>query len=166
MSSLGNTDLCVRKIPLSEQAHRRLMASPHSAHHLSPQIVGVSPAARDTPWHRWYSFPVRFKSQLARSVCSFLQMSRWRKVICGEHKSSRRVLLSAFLPRVCGLSQPDSCRRCHLASLLMRMRGVSVSPSYSGLLPARTMCALRWYRGCAKQCAHLLCSAVVALLES
>lgn len=24
---------------------------------LSPQIVEVSPAAQDTPWHRWYSSP-------------------------------------------------------------------------------------------------------------
>lgn len=43
-----------------------VLSSPLSAHHLSPQIVEVSPAVRDTPWHRWYSSPVGFplKSQL------------------------------------------------------------------------------------------------------
>lgn len=44
-----------------------VISSPQSALlHLSPQIVEVSPAVRDTPWHRWYSSPVGFplKSQL------------------------------------------------------------------------------------------------------
>lgn len=132
------------------------MSSPHSAHHLSPQIVGVSPAARDTPWHRWYSSPGGFPSEIATCpqrlfVCLFfLETSLCRRVIFGEQKSLRQVPLSAYLPCM-WTNQPDSCRRCHLATLLMRMRGSSVFPPTAVCSQHAPCVPLRWHRGCAKK---------------
>ena len=52
------------------------------------------------------------------SFCFLLQMSQCRHKVFGERASSVQFPLSAFLPRVWTL-QLDSCRRCHLATLLL-----------------------------------------------
>lgn len=127
-----------------------IISSPQSCHHVSPQRVEVSPAVRDTPWHRWYSSPVGFPLNLSGACFSFLLLlllplvSQCREVISGlltelQTLSPQRIFawcvdfttgfLQAMPPR-----HPPPPRWCGCAA--------RPSPLLQSLFPARTVCAL------------------------
>lgn len=122
--------------------------------HLSPQTVEVSPDARDTPSHRWYSSPTGFphQAQLVRSVfvglflpLRCLTSVRYSLIFGWRQKALHSPPLSAFLPRVWTL-QLDSCRRCHRATLLLLLlcdadAWLVCLPSYGASKPARAVCS-------------------------
>lgn len=162
-SLLRNTNMCT-ETSLSDKH-----AAPRSPRHLSPQIVGVSPAAPDTPWHRWYSSPGGFPPQITTcpqrlfvSTLHNVSVPRgalWQTEVL-ETDPPPFSLSAHFVAAACGpydwipAGDATSMPPCRTDARLVRL------PSYSDLRPARAMCAVRWRRGCAKkkEGAHLLCA--------
>lgn len=158
-SPLRNTNMCT-ETSLSDQH-----AAPRSPRHLSPQIVGVSPAAPDTPWHRWYSSPGGFRLQITTCPQRLFVSTLHNVSVAARSSLANRgtgdrstplLPLSAFCCSRVWTSRPDSCRRCHLAE---RMRDSSVFSSTAICVQRAPCVPCVGAEGVPKkEGAHLLCA--------
>lgn len=111
----------------------------HACLRASPQIVEVSPAVPDTPWHRWCSSPLRITTCLPSNSLGFKKNIYFYLFIFAPRRlsTSHATASSEHRGRVACALRTDSCRRSHrhCTLLLLLLTHSLMPPSPSFLSP-------------------------------